>query len=731
MVRAWALESLEDRVALSTITVLNTNNDGGGSLRAAIVEANALPGPDTINFAADVHGTITLSSVLPDLSTDITIDGPGASVLTVAHGAYPSVPQFGIFTVATGAEVALSGLSIVGGLGQFAGGAGGGIKNAGSLTVADSILSRNSASIGGGIDNTGTLTVTHSTISGNSGGTGGAGIENGGTMTVVDSNISDNLASSRGAGIENRGTMTVADSNISDNSVILIKNVGGGGIFNAGTMSIVNSTFNGNSAAGLLALGGAIHNEATMSITNSTLSGNSAREGGGIYNVGTLRVATSILASNPGGNLDTSFGTLFLSGGRNLFSDAPGVPLDPTDLINTDPLLAPLADNGGPTLTQALLPGSPAIDAGIALPGIETDQRGIPRPQGTAPDIGAFESRGFTLNITSGDGQSTPAASAFLQPLVVTIASPFGEPTTGGQVRFIAPTAGASALLSLGSAPIDSVGQAEVTAVANAIGGTYAVNARTAGAPDETVAFTLTNLAPTLVLTPPTGPNLVSQAGTITATLLNTDERPLTGIPVSFDVTDGPDAGASGAIDPASGKTDANGQVRFTYKGNGGPGTDTIVATAQIASGMTISSPGASVVWTLPPSVIALRRYGFHAQPTSLVVTFSAPLDPSRAVSLANYQLVRLRPSGRRGPALRLRAAVYHPATLAVTINPARRLPLHDTFLLTINGTTPGRLTDTFGTPLDGLGNGLPGSNYVRAFGRDVLAGPSRTHHDY
>ena len=107
--------------------------------------------------------------------------------------------------------------------------------------------------------------------------------------------------------------------------------------------------------------------------------------------------------------------------------------LDPTDLINTDPLLGPLADNGGPTFTQALLPGSPAIDAGVAVAGVTTDQRGVPRPQGTAPDIGAFESRGFTLAVVSGDDQSAPAGSAFPAPLVVRVASPFGEPVAGGR----------------------------------------------------------------------------------------------------------------------------------------------------------------------------------------------------------------------------------------------------------------------------------------------------------
>ena len=119
--------------------------------------------------------------------------------------------------------------------------------------------------------------------------------------------------------------------------------------------------------------------------------------------------------------------------------------LDPTNLINTDPLLGPLADNGGPTQTMALLPGSPAINAGVAVPGVTTDQRGVTRPQGNATDIGAFESRGFILAVVSGDDQSTETGTAFPAPLVVSVVSPFGEPVAGGLVTFTAPVTGAAA----------------------------------------------------------------------------------------------------------------------------------------------------------------------------------------------------------------------------------------------------------------------------------------------
>jgi hypothetical protein len=113
--------------------------------------------------------------------------------------------------------------------------------------------------------------------------------------------------------------------------------------------------------------------------------------GGGIENSGRLTAITSLFANPVGGNLVLKAGAVFVSLGHNLFADKPTVALSPTDLIDTNPMLGPLASNGGPTLTQALLPGSPAINAGVPVPGVTTDQRGLYRPQGAAPDIGAFE----------------------------------------------------------------------------------------------------------------------------------------------------------------------------------------------------------------------------------------------------------------------------------------------------------------------------------------------------
>ena len=170
----------------------NTNDSGPGTLRAAITQANQDATNDTITFAPGLTGTIALASALPDLSQTLTIDGPGASALTVARSAALGTPGFRIFNVPSGAQVAISGLTISGGQS----GSGGGIFNSGTLTVTNSTISGNTTFIGGGgIDNEGMLTVTNSTLSGNStsfGGGSGGGIDNAGTLTVTNSTLSGN-----------------------------------------------------------------------------------------------------------------------------------------------------------------------------------------------------------------------------------------------------------------------------------------------------------------------------------------------------------------------------------------------------------------------------------------------------------------------------------------------------------------------------------------------------------
>ena len=125
-----------------------------------------------------------------------------------------------------------------------------------------------------------------------------------------------------------------------------------------------------------------------------------------------------------------------------------------------------------------------------------------------------------------------------------------------------------------------------------------------------------------------------------------------------------------------------------------------------------------------PPSVTSLQRFGFHAQPTEFVLTFSSALDPASAQNTNNYTLTPVGPHGHAGKKIRIVAAVYNPLTNSVTLHPATRVYLFRHYKLVVNGTAPNGLASPACTLLDGKGNGLPGSDYVRTFGPLILAGP-------
>jgi predicted outer membrane repeat protein len=209
-------------------------------------------------------------------------------------------------------------------------------------------------------------------------------------MTVSDSTFSANGgANPDGGAIYNEGTLTLTSSTLSGNGGV---NAYGGAVRNNGVLTVEQSTFSGNTAA----LGGAIYNPGTLLVSSSTISLNVAvgGDGGGIDNVaGTVIARNTILAGNGALNSPDFFGSL-TSLGHNLIGDTSGGDgFVASDLLNVNPLLDSLQDNGGPTETMALLPGSPAVDAGDNTDAPDFDQRGpgFPRIVGGTIDIGAFE----------------------------------------------------------------------------------------------------------------------------------------------------------------------------------------------------------------------------------------------------------------------------------------------------------------------------------------------------
>jgi hypothetical protein len=120
------------------------------------------------------------------------------------------------------------------------------------------------------------------------------------------------------------------------------------------------------------------------------------------------------------------------------------------------------------------------------------------------------------------------------------------------------------------------------------------------------------------------------------------------------------------------------------------------------------------------PTVASLVRFGFHMQQTTLVLTFSTALAAAPAENVNNYQLV-----SADGTSIPITSAVYDPAHLTVTLTPSQLLSLQKVYQLTVIGKAPGGLTSATGVPLDGLGNGTPGSNYVKMFSGEILGGPA------
>ncbi len=524
---SWWLERLEDRIVPAIITV-NTGLDspnlpsGLVTLRSAIQAANtdtsvngstAGSGADTIIFTSfGLPVTITLGGSELLITSALTINGT-AGLLTI-NGNNMSR----IFSVTSGNTVTISDLKLTNGLEVDSGGgiffvpgSGGGIKNSGTLTINNSTISGNSATIGSGINNSGTLTINNSTISENTAIDGGGGINNfgtltisnstiagnragggggisnlnNGTLTISNSTISGNSASGDGGGVTNFGTLTLINSTISENLAGNNDGDDGGGIFNSGTLTISNSSVSGNSAPGNFehngGFGGGIFNSNTLTINNSTIAGNSAGTyGGGVTNFGTLTLSNSTIAGNSTASYGGSYGggifnsnTLTINNstisGNSAFEVGGGIlsgfdgaltinnstisgnsagrgggigiaensstvltKLRSTIVANNDavdvgddlygtfraeyslieqragatiretvarsnrygvdPLLGPLTDNGGPTETHALLPGSPAINRGFNGTPQSFDQRGLGFVRAVErTDIGAFE----------------------------------------------------------------------------------------------------------------------------------------------------------------------------------------------------------------------------------------------------------------------------------------------------------------------------------------------------
>ncbi len=503
---------------ISEFLVSNTSDSGNGSLRQAILDANA-GGGGQIEFS-NVKGKITLASPLPLITANVDILGPGMRSLTVSGS-----NQFSIFSIAAGAtniflnftiadgyavgtnftvfpgcaisnagtltvinclitncvnngggalvfggaiynggtlamrqcrivnsggwgtgsdvhggciyngsgaaltlsncimtnctadaavgiynggSAVLTGCLLASLLNSSADGNGGAIASFGSLTVASCIISNcGGGYLGGGIFGSGVV-ISNTLITQNGGGQEGGGLYLEGTNFLYGCTVSSNSAGpSGGGGIENLGNTTMVNCAVYGNSSF--GPGAGGGIFNLSYLWMTNCTISGNKLSGsFLPNGGAgILNtpnnpdfpsttNATLYLTDCTVASNNAASapGGGIQNASVTNASVYVLATIIANNSSNDFSGAFISQGNNLVRTTNGCSFSGNqagNIYGTDPLLGPLQNNGGFTLTHALLPGSPAIGAGPAGGQPLFDQRGLHRPQGVPDDIGAFQ----------------------------------------------------------------------------------------------------------------------------------------------------------------------------------------------------------------------------------------------------------------------------------------------------------------------------------------------------
>lgn len=423
-----SLESLESRRLLATLVVNSTldavdANPGDGlceissggpcTLRAAIQEANALDntdGPDRITIPAGTY-TLSIEGIDEQLAStgdldireDLTVEGSGSENTIIDAAGVDRV-----FDITRG-NVAISGLTIRGGQIQddteLFEGIGGGIRNEDNLTLVDSIVTGNVATVGAGVGNyNGTLRIMRSVISGNGNASTirGGGVSNYANydpaiLELSDTTISGNQAES-GGGIENHtydgmATATVTRSTISGNTAD-----DGGGLSNrtvvsyaydaSATLTIRGSTISGNVAG---SSGGGIHNRtdvdgtAVVNIANSTIASNTATagDGGGLADIMTQAsqstIQSVIVSGNEAGGVGPDVSSDTVSASFSLIENPLGHSImagDNRNFVGQNPLLGPLESNGGLTMTHSLLTGSPVIDQGSNPESTPSDQRG-------------------------------------------------------------------------------------------------------------------------------------------------------------------------------------------------------------------------------------------------------------------------------------------------------------------------------------------------------------------
>jgi predicted outer membrane repeat protein len=356
------LEQLEDRLAPAQLTVTSALDPAhltAATLRYAINQANvdAAKGiSDTIVFNTARMGSDTITLQHGELSLG------GSGTVTIDGGSKVTISGSGSRVFEIAGQAVLKGLTI-------SGGAGGGDYVNGIYTYG--LLNDND---GGGIavDNDGNLTLSGATLTGNYAVEDGGAIDNYGSLTVTNCTIANNRAGAGAGAIDNWGTLTMASSTLSANTAFIV----GGLVNNTGTFFYTH----GNSS------GTTVYN-GTVTLEDCIVAGNTAMAGTGSGSGGHVGPASP---PDIGGSVQPTSSYNFIGWGAGIgISNGVNGNQIGTGIQPINSLLAPLGSYGGTIQTMALLSKSPALGAGTSIAGVNSDERGLPRP--ATPDIGAYQ----------------------------------------------------------------------------------------------------------------------------------------------------------------------------------------------------------------------------------------------------------------------------------------------------------------------------------------------------
>lgn len=372
---------------------LGSSRTGGFTLKDGVSILGGFAGTETLE--GDRNPAVHVTT----LSGDIGVGGDASD------NVYHVVTAGGVNSSAV-----LDGFTITAGYadGSFPHWKGGGIYNdyGSSPALVNLTITGNSANSGGGIynGNGSNPSLANATISANSAVNGGGMATEGSSPALTDVSFNTNSATGAGAGMANNSNSNPTLTNVTFSGNFTTLGFGGAMMNSSGSSPILtNVTFNANSAYD----GAGLYNSGSSpTLTNVTFSGNTAvRYGGAMYNkLASNVVITNGIFWNDGLEFYTTDSSPTITDSI-VMDGCPDLATACDNVIDADPLLDPLADNGGFTLTMALGAGSPAIDAGgISSTCAAADQRGIPRPQGAACDMGAYEAPVVFRSIGSQDG---------------------------------------------------------------------------------------------------------------------------------------------------------------------------------------------------------------------------------------------------------------------------------------------------------------------------------------